>query len=233
VVLPILATLMAAHGAASAEPATETLLRGQCPGAPLRIEYRIEADLAHACEAWLRVANFLVVERGLRVHAPVDVVFADRVDLDVGTWSLRVLGWYDRSRRILRVTSTQADWLREPDRLMFGQPVDADLHISLIVHELTHAVLLDNFRIAAPGRVCGEYMAYVVQLATMEPGSRARALASYVERDFDSLDDITEVAHLMNPHEFGVRAYRHFMRGGQDYILEEILAGRVGIDLPM
>ncbi|HEV7266455.1 MAG TPA: DUF6639 family protein [Falsiroseomonas sp.] len=231
--LPVLATLLLLRGAASAEPANEALRQGQCPGAPLRIEYTVDADLAHACEAWLRVASFLVVERGLRVDAPSDLVFADRVDLDVGAWNLRVLGWYDRSRRILRITSAQADWLREPDRVMFRRPVDDGLHISLIVHEMTHAVLLDNFRLAAPGRVGGEYMAYVVQLATMDPDRRARILAAYPEGDFGSLDEITEVAHLMNPHEFGVRAYRHFMRDGQDYILEEILAGRVGIDLPM
>ncbi|MGG5886360.1 DUF6639 family protein [Falsiroseomonas sp. HC035] len=205
----------------------------RCTKAPLRIEAATDNDLIHACEAWRRVEGFLVVQRGLRMTAPLDLIFAERVELDLGATTLRVLGRYERSRRILRVTSAQADWLREPDRLMFRQPIDAEMHTSLIVHELAHALLLDNFRVAEPGRVCSEYMAYVVQLATMQPATLMRVLAQYPEDDFASLAEITEIAHLMDPHGFGIRAYRHFMREGHATILDDILGGKVGTDLPM
>lgn len=228
-----LAGLFLAFGAAAPAMADEqVMVEGRCPDAPLRVSYTHAADLRRACDAWRRVADFLVVERGLRVAAPIDLVFVDRVELDLGPEKLRVLGHYDRTRRLARITSSSAGWLREPDRLMFGLPVDGELHTSLIVHELSHAVLLDNYRVAVPGRVCGEYVAYVVQLATMQQATREQVLSAYGPGDFGTLEEITEVCHLLNPHEFGVRAWRHFAREGHAYILDLILSGRVGVDLP-
>ncbi len=203
-----------------------------CSGSPLRITYSVEVDRERACEAWRRVAGFLIVERNLRVTGPIALAFAERVEIDLGAERARVLGHYDRVRRIVRITSAEAAWLREPDRLLFSLPIDAELHTSLIAHELAHAVLLDNFRVAVPGRTCGEYMAYVVQIATMAPATRERVLAAYPAGDFDSPARITEVCHLMNPHGFGVRAFRHFVREGHRYMLDQILSGQVGTDLP-
>jgi hypothetical protein len=206
--------------------------RADCGTPLLRVDHSDPADLEHACEAWRRVSGFLVDRHGLRVAAPFDIVFTERVELDLGTERLRVLGHFDRQARVARVTSMSASWLGEPDRLMFRLPVDAELHTSVIAHELAHAVVLDNVRVAVPARTSGEYLAYVVQLMTMAPVTRARVLAEYEEGDFASLDDITEIRHLMRPHEFGVRAYRHFVREGHGYMLDLILSGGLQTDLP-
>ncbi len=225
----LLAAVPAGAGAgADAPPARQE----NCGTSHLRIHYFHPVDRDHACEAWRRVSAFLLDGHGLRVTAPVELIFAERVELDFGPQRFRVLGHYDRMARIVRVTSMTADWLREPDRLMFRLPINEEMHTSVVAHELAHAVLLDNFRVAHPGRACGEYLAYVVQLATMEPGMRERVLAQYEEGDFASLDNITEICHLMRPHEFGVRAYRHFAREGHGYMLELILSGGLQTDLP-
>lgn len=201
-------------------------------GTPLlRIEHQDATDLAHACEAWRRITRFLLEEHGMRVAAPITLAFAERVEIDFGPEKLRVLGFNDRAARTVRLTSFTAAWLREPDRLMFRQPVDAELHISLIVHELTHALLKDNYRIPVPSLVCDEYLAYVTQFATMDPATRERVLAAYPPGDFASLAEITQVCLMMTPHEFGVRAWRHFDRvGRRDGMVEAILSGRFRVE---
>ena len=228
-----LASFLAVLTPVRADSADATRLRqGNCGTPHLQVRYAHQADLDRACEAWRRVAGFLLEGLALRVAAPITLSFDERVDLAFGAERIRVLGYHDRTTRSIRITSAAAEWLKEPDRLMFRQPVDAELHTSLIAHELAHAVLLDNFRVPQPGRACGEYLAYVVQLSTMEAGARERVLAGYDPGDFDSVDQITEIYHLMRPHEFGVRAYRHFAREGHAYMVELILSGRLHTDLP-
>jgi hypothetical protein len=215
--------------ASAAEPSAR---EGRCADAPLRVTFGVEAELAHACEAWRRVSAFLIEGNGLQVAAPIELVFTERVAVAFGAEELRVLGAYDRERRVARITSVSAAWLRASDRLMFGLPVETELYTSLIAHELAHAVLLDNMRLAVPGRVGPEYMAYVVQIETMAPPTRDRVLARYPDADFVSVTQITEAFHLMAPHAFGVSAWRHFRRDGHAYVLDMILTGRAGVDLP-
>jgi hypothetical protein len=208
--------------AGATEPAVAS-----CGTAPLRVRHAQAVDLAHACEAWRRVSGFLIERYGLRVAAPIELHFAERVEVPFGPERLRVLGYHDRATRATHVTSMTAAWLREPDRLMFGQPVDEELHTSLVVHELTHAVLKDNYRAAAPGLACDEYLAAVVQFATMRPATRDRILAAYEPGDFATLAEITDACFLLAPHDFGVRAWRHFAREGHAYMVEAILSGRI------
>ena len=197
----------------------------------LRIAHQHAVDFAHACEAWRRVARFLLDGHGLRVAAPISIVFAERVEIDLGPEKLRVLGFSDRATRTIRVTSMTAAWLRDPDRRMFRVPVDEELHTSLIAHELAHAILKDNYHTGvAPSLVCDEYVAYVTQLATMDPATRARVLDAYPTGDFASLDEITQVCLMMTPHEFGVRAWRHAERMGVGVMLGAILSGRFRVE---
>jgi|GEM_PF-5448267 len=220
--LAILATLLAATLAAA--PRAEAV--AACGTPLLRVEHVHAVDLAHACEAWRRVEDWALRRHGMRVGAPISVVFAQRVEIDLGPEKLRVLGYNDRPARLVRVTSRTADWLRDPDRLMFRQPVDDELHVSLIVHELMHAILKDNYRIPVPSLVCDEYLAYVAQFATMAPATRERVLAGYPGADFASVEEITQVCLMITPHEFGVRAWRHYAREGHRDMVERILSGR-------
>lgn len=223
-----LAGLILAAWLASAQPlaAQAQTVVPACGTHLLRVEHEHAVDLAHACTAWQRLARFLLDGHGLRLAAPVAIVFAERVEIDLGPEKLRVLGLNDRAARTIRVTSMTAAWLRDPDRLMFRQRVDEELHVSLIVHELAHAVLKDNYRIPVPSLVCDEYVAYVTQFATMDPATRARVVAGYPPGDFASPEEITQVCLMMAPHEFGVRAWRHYERIGHRDMIEAILTGR-------
>ena len=207
--------------------AAEAPATAECGAPLLRIGHGHPVDLAHACEAWRRVSRFLFEEHGLRLKSPVALVFAERVELDLGPEKFRVLGLNDAATRTIHITSMTAAWLREPDRLMFRQQMDEELHVSLIVHELAHAILRDSYRPGGPpDLVCAEYVAYVTQFATMEPAARERVLAGYPPGDFASPDEITQVCLMMTPHEFGVRAWRHYVRVGHRDMLQAIVEGR-------
>lgn len=221
----ILALLLASGLPAAAQPGAA---EPACGTPLLRIEHVHAVDLAHACAAWRRVSAFLLERHGLRVSAPITVAFAEVVEIELGPQKLRVLGYNDRAARTVRVTSMTAAWLRDPERLMFRLPVDEELHTSLIVHELTHAILKDNYRIASPNTVCDEYIAYVTQIATMDPATRGRVLAHYPAADFASTAEITQACLLMTPHEFGVRAWRHHERN--QGMIEAILSGAFRVE---
>jgi hypothetical protein len=226
-----LGAILVGFGLAASAPSTAgvhepPVLIADCGNPLLRVHYGHAIDLRHACEALRRVSAFLLADHGLRMATPIDITFVERAEIAFGTEHIRVLGLHDRTTRAILITTMTSDWLRQPDRLMFRLPVDEELHVSLIVHELVHALLKDNYRIAAPGFASDEYLAYAVQLATMEEGTRRRVLAAYEGADFASLDEINDIIHLANPHEFGVRAYRHFARDGHAYMVEMILSGR-------
>jgi hypothetical protein len=56
-------------------------------------------------------------------------------------------------------------------------------------------------------------------------------LAGYPPGDFASLDEITQVCLMMTPHEFGVRAWRHFDREGRrEGMVQAILTGRFRVE---
>lgn len=230
----LLAACLSVPAPARADEGGTDLRHGDCGTASLKVWYIHRIDFERACEAWRRVTGFLLVPHGLRVAAPIDITFADRVEIEVAAECFRVLGFHNRATRAIQITSATSDWLREPDRLMFRRPVDAELHIGLIVHELVHAVVKDNYRgIGEPGHAASEYLAYTVQLATTEAGALGSVLAGYDNRDFASPAEINDICHAVQPHEFGVRAYRHFVREGHAYMVETILSGRLQTDLPL
>jgi hypothetical protein len=227
----LLALALWVPGAAAEDPGTAAPVAA-CADPMLRLRATHAVDVAHACEASRRVTAFLGEARGMRLAAPVELEFAEVVELAFGGERVRVLGLADRAARWIRVTSMTAAWLRDPGRLMFGQPIDAELHTSLLVHEIAHVVIRDAAQGVDPGGAPSEYLAYVTQFATMAPDTRARILAAYPPGDFASTDEINDISHMMAPHAFGVRAWRHFRRAGGEAIIADILAGRLRSEMP-
>lgn len=203
-----------------------------CGNALVRVTYVSAADRDHACEALRRAHGFLVGEQGLVMRRPLAITFLDRVEIDCGDSAIRILGRYDQASQRIEVTSAAAEWLSDSGRRMFGLPLDDDLHISLITHEIAHAITKENYRIPQPGSASEEYIAYVTQIATLQPETRDRVLRNYAGKDFQTVDEITEILHQMRPHEFGVRAYRHFVREGHTHMIDDILSGRFRTFMP-
>jgi hypothetical protein len=76
-----------------------------------------------------------------------------------------------------------------------------------------------------------EYVAYVTMLATMPSNQRERVLEQFPGEGFDSANQMSVTFYLLNPFQFGINAYRHFLKPGNGKVfLKDLLSGRVLID---
>jgi hypothetical protein len=214
--------------AASAQPLHENA----CGDPLLRIAGFNEADFTHACEAFSRVKVYLLDEHKLRLREPVLIIFADRATADFGQHSYRVLGVNDREARQIRMTSFSSAWLHDKERLIYNMPISKEMHVSLLVHELTHSILADNYQTNSRGFASEEYLAYSVQFATMNVTLRDEILLLNPVEPFATTDDITDLYLMFNPHEFALRAYLHFAREGAARMLSQVLFGEFVTFLP-
>ena len=214
--------------AASAQPLRENA----CGDPLLQIAGFSETDFTHACEAFSRVKAYLLDEHKLRLREPVLIMFSDRATADFGQHSYRVLGVNDREARQIRMTSFASAWLHDEERLVYNIPMSKELHISLLVHELAHSILADNYQTNSRGFASEEYLAYSVQFATMNATLRDEILALNPMEPFATTDDITDLYLMFNPHEFALRAYLHFAREGATRMLSQVLSGGFVTFLP-
>lgn len=213
--------LLVVQFAASAQPIRENA----CGNPLLRVAGFNETDFTHACEAFRRVRAYLLDEHKLRLLEPVLIIFADRATADFGQHSYRVLGVNDREARQIRMTSFSSSWLHDAERSIYNMPISREMHISLLVHELTHSILTDNYQTNSRGFASEEYLAYSVQFATMNATLRDEILSLNPMKPFATTDDITDLYLMFNPHEFALRAYLHFAREGATRMLGQVLSG--------
>lgn len=224
----VLAGMAAAPRAQPVDGAdVESAPRLRCAGWPaVQVRAVLAADADAVCDGAARAWQFMA---GLGLRLPpqtlVDVVNRLPGDLDG-----RALGCFDPdSRRVLLLSRTAFDatggW--------FGQPPEAELYRSAATHELAHAVVgcqPGARQLPVPAH---EYAAYVVMFATMAPPLRARVLAQYPGRGFDSPLQINSLVYIADPLQFAADAWRHYLarRNGPAW-LRAVVAGEVVQDLP-
>ncbi len=203
-----------------------------CGDSLLRISGFDEIDFTHACEAFSRVKTYLIDEHKLRLREKVLIVFSDNSAVEFGQHSYRVFGVYDREARQIRMTSFSSAWLHDEGIFIYNRPISREMHISLLVHELAHSILADNYHTNSRGFASEEYLAYSVQFATMNTTLRDEVLALNPVEPFATTDDITDLYLMFNPHEFALRAYLHFVREGATRMLSQVLTGEFVTFLP-
>jgi len=114
----------------------------------------------------------------------------------------------------------------EKKEAWFGVSVNRLMYRSLVTHEVAHAVARCNFTISEPTIHAEEYAAYVAMFAMMNPVLRARVLVEYPGVDFDSELTINEITYAFDPMNFGVAAYRHYLKKEHgDAFLKKVLSG--------
>jgi hypothetical protein len=96
----------------------------------------------------------------------------------------------------------------------FDMPMSPALWQSFISHEMAHAVTLQNFAARAKRATASEYIAAVVQLATLPSELRQAILRRYDAEGFGDPSEIRLLMYEMNPPVFGVMAYRHYVALG-------------------
>jgi len=209
-------TLALSPPAALAEPAAVG-----CPGHPdVSVRAEAPADAQAACDGAQRAIGFLVAAGLL----PPPELTIDVVEQLPGELRGLAVGCYVRDTRRIVLLSYDAfeatgHWLRTP--------VNRELYRSAAAHEMAHAVVGCN---AAPELPvpAHEYVAYVAMFATMEPAQRQRVLARFGGTGFDSTLQINTVVYLVDPLQFAVDAWRHYLkrRDGAAW-LRDVVAGHV------
>ena len=138
------------------------------------------------------------------------------------------IGLYDATTdRIDLLSYAQARRLSADDPL-FGVAMTPALYESVIVHEVSHAIVEQNLSYPPDSRVVHEYIAYAAQLATMAPDLRRNILQRYHQPGYSDVGEMSWVYYQLDPSAFGVKVYRHF-RGLADpsRFLHALLNGTV------
>lgn len=87
----------------------------------------------------------------------------------------------------------------------------ADLHRSLVIHEIAHAVAHQSFAVA-PCHAAHEYIASVAQISALPEATRRTFLAAFEGQDSFADSMFNDLVQAMNPARFTAAAYRHFQR---------------------
>ena len=110
----------------------------------------------------------------------------------------------------------------------FQMPPSWELYRAAASHEVAHALVGCRSEPRRLAVAAHEYVAYVVFFATMDKQLRSALLAKFPGSGFRTAGQISDISHMVNPNQFGVDAWRHYMRfkdGGQ--WLRKIVAGEV------
>jgi hypothetical protein len=206
----------AASRAEDALPGSEQALQA-CPANPPVVVQSAPIDARDAvtvCEGVDRALQFLA-RAGLASPPATTVELVQQLPPELGD---RALGCYLRNTGKIQLLTYQRD---------------RELYRALAAHEMAHAVVgchSEPRKLPVPAH---EYVAYVVMFATMEPVLRGRLLARFSGTGFSSTLQINALNHLANPSQFGVDAWRDYLRRpAKEAWLRDVIAGRVVQEWP-
>ncbi len=204
----LLATMGAAPARGEGPPAGSP-----CPGLPgVAVHGGAPADAVTVCEGAARAIAFLR-RAGLQPPASTTFEVVDALPPDLDG---HALGCYLRgSRRWFRV------------------PADREMYRGVAAHEMAHAVVGCQPGGREASVAAHEYVAYVTLLATLEPATRRRVLDRFAGRGFDTVLQINDIVHAVDPQQFGVDAWRHYQRrADRAGWLRDVVAGGILPILP-
>ncbi|MDH3739151.1 MAG: hypothetical protein OER92_08145, partial [Alphaproteobacteria bacterium] len=182
----------------------------RCAGTNATIYAESVYDTYLACAGAADAVAFMS-QQGFTVDTVMHIDILDAVYIHSDdTPALRVLGQYEVDRERISVTSSEGQREMAVDKPIFGIPYEDDIFRSVVAHEVAHAIAEENFHVVEPTRIAHEYIAYIVQLATMPTRLRQRVLDRHPVPAFATELDISPIVYGMNPDIFAVKAYRHF-----------------------
>lgn len=176
------------------------------------------------CEGVQRANNFFE-DHGLH--------FLDNIELQVHNGGIENrpnhLGLYDAPQKRVHLLSFSE---AQKDRRVFDLPMTKSLYVSVIVHELAHALADQHFVPGATSTLAHEYIAYVAQISSISEEERSRILARYDLEGFSQLDDVSVTYYQLAPCAFGLKAFLHYreLENQKDFI-RELLQGETPLSL--
>ena len=102
-----------------------------------------------------------------------------------------------------------------------------DFYRSLIVHEVVHGVMHQNFKRQPTSHAAYEYPAYALQIASLPADERSKFLLSIPNNAGPNEYFLNDNVLLFDPFYFAAHAYRHFSAADGCAHLTALLQGDV------
>ncbi|TYC62516.1 hypothetical protein FMN52_01805 [Marinobacter sp. BW6] len=190
---------------ANASAYSAKLITCAAPGVNVYSYEAEDGDLA--CQA---VGSTLAFMKSMGFH--VDTRFTiELVDHPLRLHGSEVTGTYDSRHLYIEVPNFSQAQRVAGRHAPFGMFMSHEIWQSFIAHEVAHAVAQANFRLAKPGLAAHEYIAYVVQLATLPKETSEELLERFDNSPFRHERQINRVFLELDPEVFAVKAYRHYL----------------------
>jgi hypothetical protein len=196
---------------------------GKCPYTEADVNCSSESEFYIVCRAVKKVVVYLR-RQGFTANRQLKITIVDKISTPHPS---EVFGQFNAISNDIEVLSLSSCLEGNESKLVFGNKVNKELHMSFIIHEVAHAIANENFSETASSLVGHEYIAYTAQLATMPPELRQSIINSYDIGAFEDEHEINEIYLRLNPDQFAVKAYNHLMKpenGRQFY--HKILSGK-------
>lgn len=190
-----------------------------CNSSRVVVSYNKIEDYHMACKA---VSDVIEVAKkiGLSYELNINISLVDRL---INNNTGKALAIFNPNTMEIQVLSIKACEKTLGNAVILGQKIDKELHRSLLVHELAHALFWKNKGNKFINREIHEYFAYIIQLALLDEPHRSQIISSSNIPPFASMSEITEDYYLLNPTRFAVKSYLHFENINNDWtILQRI-----------
>ena len=232
---------------------------GTCNKNNVSIYYTFNEDYSIGCEGVKRAESFFKLW-GFSIDSPINIVFKKNVKVKYFGEEIIVYGYFERSSMTVYMSSLTSSLVNNPDRKNFKiKPhqfpglsesqrniMALEFHKSVVAHEVGHLYAQHNFNIfnnnkknlhITMGHGVHEYIAYLVQLTTMDSSLKDMVLSQYkTNYSFDMDSHINALIHGYDPHRFGIKSYHHFSimpDNAKKIFLERILHNQFNPDSAM
>lgn len=178
----------------------------RCSDLPVEVGGATPDEFRLACAAARQVFGYLSV-CGIYPLQTVRIrIDPDRQHPQKG----RVFAMYDTDFQTVVITA-----LAQVRSLVRGTPYDViperEFFRSVVVHEVTHAVLHRHYKSELQSQSAQEYPAYALQYKSLSDDTRTRLL-SEIGIDEAGNSVFNDILLALNPFRFGAQVYKHYVR---------------------
>jgi hypothetical protein len=187
---------------------------GACPGTSAIAGSLAGTERQEVCDAAFRAEQRLA-RCGIKPRRPYFVELVPDVRNAVGNC---IFGQFRAGEKdVAKVASPSATAALvaaiaddDPQSVLKRIPA-AEFHNSLLVHEITHAIVHQNLSVP-PCHAGHEYIAAVIQLDTMSDRSRRIYLDVFAGNSDYTTEMFNDIVLAMDPSRYAAAAYRHFQK---------------------
>jgi Family of unknown function (DUF6639) len=184
-----------------------------CNGSSVLVTYTKVEDYHLLCESLNKVLE-IAKKIGFSEKLTISVLFVDKLMINK---TLKLLAFFNPNSMEVQLLSMQACQQTFGKDVVFGQEIDKELYTSIIIHEIAHALFWENGGKHVLAREIHEYFAYAIQLVLLDEAHRNKIIYSNNVPAYSNRSEISEEYYLMNPTQFAVKSYLHFINVKDDW----------------